>query len=378
MAERGVYPEPIKKMLEETYKTAETMVGWVKLPNRLASEESIKRYVPSLDPFNPLWFDDDYAANTRWGTIIAAPFYQYEFGAPMFVLQVTPECGFLQTLYIGEDWEFFKPVRPGDSFRVYRRPPQIKDVTPLDGKGPHIFALQVHDLKHINQKDELVDTMKLFTQATITPEPPKELYAMPEYKYTREELEYLDRISENEEVRGANPRYWEDVSVGEEPIPVIMGPTTIADNMMGGGGGGRNSLTRRQRVKEAPWRFVLDPDTGVYHEDVERHMSDRIAQLMGDPCAFHGGAPARSLMARLITNWMGDDGFLRKYSWRHVARSAIGDTLIGHGKVANKRVEDGEYLVDLKVYLEDIRGNVTEACTATVSLLAKEVGYTWK
>jgi acyl dehydratase len=377
MAVRGVYTQPIKKMLEDTNRAADKMVGWVKLANRAASEESIKNYGLSQDPFNPLWHDDNYAADARWGGIIAAPFYQYSFGAPMFVMEVTPDCGFLQTLYIGEDWEFFRPVRPGDSFRVYRRRPQIKDVTTLDGKGPYIFALQVHDLEHINQKDELVDTMKLYTQASIYPESPEKLYAMPEYIYTKEELAYLDRIAEEEEVRGANPRYWEDVNVGDELKPVVLGPTTIVDNM-GGGGSGRGSLTRRQRIKEAPWRFILDPVTGVYHEDFERHVSDRIAQIMGDPRAFHAGALARTLMSRLATNWMGDDGFLRKYSWRHMVRSAIGDTLIGRGKVTNKRVENGEYLVDLKVYLEDIRGNITEASRITVSLLSEEAGYKWK
>ena len=83
-------------------------------------------------------------------------------------------------------------------------------------------------------------------------------------------------------------------------------------------------------------------------------------------------------MGRLVTNWMGDDGFLRKFDWRHMTQSAVGDTLIGRGKVTNKRVEDSEHLVDLRVWLEDIRGYVTEASIVTVSLCSKEAPYQWK
>jgi hypothetical protein len=46
--------------------------------------------------------------------------------------------------------------------------------------------------------------------------------------------------------------------------------------------------------------------------------------------------------------------------------------------VTNKRVENGEHLVDLEVWLENMRGNITEAAAATVSLCPKEAPYKWK
>jgi acyl dehydratase len=98
-----------------------------------------------------------------------------------------------------------------------------------------------------------------------------------------------------------------------------------------------------------------------------------MALFNGEPHAFHFGAFARQVMVRLATNWMGDDGFLREYKWRHLKRTAIGDTLIGKGKVINKYIKNGEHLVDLEIYLENLRGNITEAALATISLFSKEV-----
>jgi hypothetical protein len=51
----------------------------------------------------------------------------------------------------------------------------------------------------------------------------------------------------------------------------------------------------------------------------------------------------------------------------------LGDTIFGRGKVKNKYISaNGEYLVDLDVWVETIRGYVSDVATATVSLISKE------
>ena len=136
---------------------------------------------------------------------------------------------------------------------------------------------------------------------------------------------------------------------------------------------------RKEQLKVMPWEFIYDPDLNMHYGSMEVHMNDRAAFLKsGIPRALHFGGAARNLMARLVTNWTGDDGFMRKFNWRHVTQSAVGDTLIGRGKVIDKRIEKDEYLVDLKVWLEDIRGYVTEVASATVSLISKDKLFTWK
>ena len=378
MAVRGKYTKAQQKMVDDTNKAADKMVGWAKSPTRMvASEESIKNVGLSADSWNPLWHDDSYAMNTRWGDIIAFPFFQERFGMSMFAPQSTPDCGIQDYIYIGDDWELFKPVRPGDTYKVWRKRPSMEDITSLDSKGPLRFRCVVADVCHINQNDELVSTFKRYMQCTFHSEPAEKVVYMPasRYRYTMAELEYINRIINEEEIHGANIRYWEDVNVGDKLKPVEFGPSTTATNQLPGGA---PFIPAREMVKREPWMFFQDPDTGVYHSAIEAHQSDYAAQLLGYDGAFHFGPLARNLLARLVTNWMGDDGFIRRFKFRHMNRTHIGDTVIGRGKVVNKHVENGEHLVDLALWLESIRGYVTEPAVATVSLCSKEAAYPYK
>jgi hypothetical protein len=246
------------------------------------------------------------------------------------------------------------------------------------------------DCDHINQKDELVSSMKTYTYRTFFPGgPPKPTENMPKYGYTQPELEYIDRLVRAEEVRGANTRYWEDVKVGDETRPAVLGPTYMGDNaamfgdpgsMMGRGMPPRELLHKGPDGKMVG-DFLKDPATGLFVArggGAGRHWSDLAAQAEGEPCAFLFAVLSVYTMLRLLTNWMGDDGFLRKYHWRHVMRTPVGDCNVGHCRVTNKRVENGDYLVDLTVWLQNMRGIVTEVASATVSLRSRENPLEWK
>jgi acyl dehydratase len=382
MAVRGQYTAAQQKMVADTNRTADSLVGWLKTPEKLvATAESIKNVAFAVDYWNPLWRDENYAMNTRWGGIIAPPMYQERYGMGHFSPEATDECGYRDYIYIGEDWEFFKPIRPGDTFRVWRNRPFMEDITKLDGTGPLMFKVKAHDYLHINQKDELVSTFKLYLQCAFLPQLKQRAITMPgtKHKYTQAELDFIVSLEEGEEIRGADIRYWEDVSVGDVPKPIVMGPTTISDmaTYNAGAVGAFPPMRTKDRIK-TPWEFTLDPETNVTYFSAEHHYSDRAAQIEGIPQAFHFGAWARQMMARVVTNWMGDDGFMTKFNWRHVTTTPIGDTVIGRAEVTGKRVQNDEHLVDLAVWLENIRGYVTEVASATVSLCSKESPYVWK
>jgi acyl dehydratase len=389
MAVRGVYTEAEEKMLTETNKKIDPMVGWAQTPTRMvATEESMQNMAFAVDRWNPLWRDDNYGASTRWGSMIAFPMYEERFGVRGIErMEATPECGFQSMIYMGDDWEIFKPVRPGDSIRLWYRRPQIIDMTPADGKGPRTFGLIESDRDYINQKDEIVSTSKLYVQRSFLPGPP-EPYVMPEYGYTKEELIFIDRMVGEEEIRNAHIRYWEDVNAGEETKPVVMGPTSMADNaIINAVAPSVGSAVHAREAfitgigDELGDEFIRDKETGLYYISggpAGRHWSDRAAQAEGEPCAFLFAVQSRFAMARVVTNWMGDDGFIRKFNWRHVARPRIGDCSIGHGEVVNKRAENGEHLVDLIVWLENMRGNITEIASVTVNLLSKKTPLNWE
>jgi len=77
------------------------------------------------------------------------------------------------------------------------------------------------------------------------------------------------------------------------------------------------------------------------------------------------------LLARMLTDWMGDDGFLKVLDCRFRALPIIGDAFYQKGKVTGKRVEDGEHLVDLDLRTDNQVGELIVSGTATVRLLAR-------
>ena len=375
MAVRGAYSNDEKKMMVNFEEKAESFAGWGKsLLIPVATKDSVNRFALAVDPWNLLWRDDNYAVNTRWGGVIAPPMYQDAIAQFTWFPEIPQSIGYNTGMWVGEDWDFFKPIHVNDSFKVWRRRPRIQDITAPDGKGPRKFGCTMHDNDIFNQRDEIISTFKLYFEAVIVPDPPNLPEPIPEYKYTREELAFIDRMFKEEEVRGSNIRWWEDVSVGEELRPVIMGPTTLWDQIVYTAGRQEMDLVPMMEVRRrgVPEFLTPDPDTGVTHHAIEWHHADLVARLHGMPNALHYGIVSRQLLARLVTNWMGDDGFIRTFHWRHLMHFKIGDTCIGRGKVLNKRVENGEHLVDISLWTENLRGNVSIPATATVSLFSKE------
>lgn len=82
-------------------------------------------------------------------------------------------------------------------------------------------------------------------------------------------------------------------------------------------------------------------------------------------------------MINLLTNWMGDEGWLKKCYAEYRKFVYFSDTLWFLGKVTRKYVdEDGEYCVDIEISGMNQRGENTIPGLATVVLPSREKG-TW-
>jgi hypothetical protein len=76
----------------------------------------------------------------------------------------------------------------------------------------------------------------------------------------------------------------------------------------------------------------------------------------------------------MMTNWMGDDGFLKRLSAQGRLFNLFGDTQWMSGKVVKKYKEGREYAVDLDIWCDNQRGERTTIGSATVWLPSKEEG----
>jgi hypothetical protein len=69
-----------------------------------------------------------------------------------------------------------------------------------------------------------------------------------------------------------------------------------------------------------------------------------------------------------ITNWMGDDGFLRKSKCQVRRHNPDGDALIIDGVVSRKFVEDGRHLVEVSQNAMTHRNETSATGAAIVEL----------
>ncbi len=91
------------------------------------------------------------------------------------------------------------------------------------------------------------------------------------------------------------------------------------------------------------------------------------------------GQLKRVWLIQLVTDWIGEQGFLKKFSCRFRAMDyprlmkttsepQEGETWWCKGKVTKKYVEDGEHYIDCNIWVENGKGEVTTPGSATVLL----------
>ena len=86
------------------------------------------------------------------------------------------------------------------------------------------------------------------------------------------------------------------------------------------------------------------------------------------PGQFDFGPQRVCWLGQIVTDWMGDEGTLRKLNASIRHPNVVGDTNTVRGKVVRKCIEDDEHLVDLEVWNENQSGLATALGKATVSL----------
>lgn len=70
--------------------------------------------------------------------------------------------------------------------------------------------------------------------------------------------------------------------------------------------------------------------------------------MVGAPGAYDYGPERCSWLTHHLTNWMGDDGFLRRATCKIRRHNPEGDLLFIDGKVVRKFEEDGRHLVEIE------------------------------
>jgi len=358
-----------------------------------ATEESLVRFARGYGDLNPLYradLDPAYAKTTRWGGLIAPPMLMTamqirerekarELTAEERELGKGGSLPGIHGFYSGDDIDFFQVVRPGDSLTARSGMSGfVEKTSKYAGRAIHI----TNETVYTNQKGELVGVARSLTiRAERGSAREKGKYGdISVYHYTPEEWKAIEADYEREEVRGPKPRYWEDINAGDQLTPVIKGPYTAFSTMcltVGMGGppgflGGVNAEAHQMR-RQHPGAFSMTPYG--FPDNVGRvHWDNDMAHQIGLPAYYDYGGERICSMAHLVTNWMGDDGFLRKLDGQFRIFNFYGDTTWVKGKVTQKYVRGSEHLVDIEISCVNQRQATHAVGHATVILPSRVHG----
>lgn len=356
--------------------------------NRQASTDTISHFAFGIGDDNPLWHDPDYGAKTRWRGQIASPLYLTTTG-----IDETPKPdaqlkklfrGLFRGVgkyYSGTDWTWFKPVRPGDVvYRDYSTADvEVKESSKFSGGRTVIdryrFFYVDRDGRPVAERiDSFVNAERQGSRKE------GKLSELEQQTYTPEDMERIDAAYAAERRRGAAPRWWEDVQVGDALDPVTKGPLTVTDIVafhMGWGFGqtyGVGPLRYAWELRtKMPAFHSLDPH-GVPQIVQRLHWDAARARELGLPGPYDYGTMRTNWLAHMVTDWMGDDGWLYRLKNEIRSFNFVGDTTTCTGTVTARRQENGHCLVDIALAATNQRGVVTAPGTATVILPSREHG----
>ncbi len=340
--------------------------------NKLASKEVIRNWAYGIGDGNPLWLDEEYAGKTRYRTIVAPPSWLYSV-FPTYVQQGLPG---VHAFHSGNDWEFYKPAFLGDEitpeciFTGFEEKPS---------KFADKMVMEYQEAKYYNQRNELLAKAKTWlvrSERKAAREKGKYLQIQLPHPWSEGELKKVEDEVRAEQVRGSQVRYWENVSVGEELPALVKGPVGLTDMIAFFGASGviklvAHGLARRLYDGHPTWGF-RDPNTFAMEPMAGVHWNNEACKSAGLPYPYDAGIQRNSWLLHLLTNWIGDEGWIKRCYAEYRKFVYLSDVIWFKGKVTRKYSENGEFCVDIETHGINQRGEDTIPGKATVILPSKE------
>ena len=354
----------------------------------------IRRWAQGMQNPNPLYFDEGYAAESRFGQIVAPQSFcvctDDSHGASPAIQGTIPGT---HMLFGGDEWWFFGPrIRAGDLMRQDR---MLFDYKVRDTKfaGPTLFSRG--DTTYVNQRGELVAKQRS-TSIRYRAELARE---RADFESQREE-ERTD--TELEEVERQKLEYYRSfldlghqrrlfVAEGDKLPQRTIGPHSLLTfstewrsfvmSVWGAfrSDGGPSSLHAAGWLPEMSRDLEgarLDPAQadGLYRGPSRGHVQPRYAQLIGMPRGYGYGATMGAWILDYLANWAGEWGEVVHSRMSYRSPALTGDVTTLNAEVAGIAEEQGSGLpiASVDVVMSNQRDEVMASGTAEVRLPAED------
>ncbi len=337
------------------------------------SRDNIRHYAHGIGDDNPLWCDPAYAAAGPHGGIVALP--SFIFPLNRVLSGYVGGLPGIHAMWAGANLTWHDWFRRGDEVEVTAH---LKDLVEHNTRFAGRAIQQIYHAEFRNQDGTLVAEGESWC-FRIERDTARELgtkydaaKAREPYRYDEEILERIWSLYKAEEVRGAEPRYVEDVKVGDVVPPIVKGPMTATGFIAyAQGWGGLYIRANKLAWKQLEKHPGLGLANGVGIPDVpERvHWENDLATDVGTPAAYDYGPERCSWLTHHVTNWMGDTGFLRHHNSEIRRHNPVGDWMTIEGTVtAIKADTDGTPLVEITQQAHQQDGELSATGVALVRL----------
>ena len=370
---------PEGKITDEGVAKLREMIG-IKLRleyggfQRDATIDTITNFSNGVGDFNPLFRDPGYGRWTRFSSMIAHPIFPISVDWPGRTRWGLPG---VHGFGVANDWEFYRVVRPGDRLNAYVR---VLGAEEKQSSFSKRLVIQYTEHLFTNQRDEPVArTIGICTRHERQAAREVGKYSqVKEATYSDAEIDQILKLEAEEpnHIRGAETRYWEDVREGEQLPSIVRGPLSLQDItgfLVGCGHRSHAHGVLYSQASRHPQHYFRNRQAGggIEYTGIA-HMRSEVAKNVGVPAGYDYLPQRIAWLTTMVTNWMGDDGFLKRLRMEARKFNLLGDTTWCEGKVTRKYIKDDYALVDIDIWCKNQRGEVTALGVATVMLPSRD------
>jgi acyl dehydratase len=340
------------------------------------TRDNIRHYAHGIGDNNPLWCEPEYAATTRYGDVVAPP--SFVFALNRILSGYVGGLAGVHAMWAGADLTWFRPLVRGTELVATA---YLKDLVEHQTRFAGRAIQQIYHVEFATTNGELLfagDSWCFRTERDAARElgtKYDESKARPPSYYSDEELAEIYDLYGAEVIRGSEPRYVEDVEVGDELPVLAKGPMTVTGFIAFAQGWGglyiRANKIAYEQLKKHPGLGIKNA-MGIPDVPERVHWEDALATDVGTPGAYDYGPERCSWLTHHLTNWMGDEGFLRHHATQIRHHNVVGDWIRITGTVTGKSVDaDGHHEVTIEQVARNQHGDVSAIGTGTVWLPSK-------
>jgi acyl dehydratase len=354
----------------------------------------IRRWVQGMHYPNPLHYDEAWAAESRFGRIIAPQSFTVatdtSHGCSPAQVGKIPNS---HLIFGGDEWWFFGPrIEVGDHMVCHRMP---YDYKVSDTKFAGATCFQRGDTIYISQNGERIAMQRSTSiRYEVVEAKEKKLFSEPrEPEWTDEALLELEDIKQGfiDQIQTLrhDRRTWDSVKVGDKLATNVLGPHSLASfttewraypmTTWGATAKGPTTVraeelgyTKEMAGFEGDRRMErVNPELtdGAYYGPSRGHLQPRWAQHVGMARGYGYGASMGAWVLDYVAAWAGEWGFITHSNAQYRNPAFTGDATYIDGSVVDTRVErKRKHLVTVQVELRNQDDAIMAKGTVDVEL----------